>query len=313
MKIKKFYQIIFYIIICIILIPVVNSNFNSNDYLDQQQIYYSNGCWAVEAPCVLAQSFRPTLNVLTRVRLYGWRNELPPNNLIVSIRNIYSGKDLTSVIIDNSDIPKFYPDWFYADFPDINVVPESTYYIVCTTTSGVFRDPFFWWCYANGESSDDLYNRGDMWLRCSCPGWSKQELSDFCFKTYGYNDEESNLPPGKPLIFGSITGKIGDEYEYSFVSIDPDGDNITYSINWGDDTNEVMVGPFLSGSKVSVKHIWSKQGTYNIHSKARDVFGDNSEWSSYEVSITKSKFLILSNILERYFQRFPLFEKILNF
>ena len=81
-----------------------------------------------------AQSFKPTLNVLTRVSLYGWRNEMPPNNLIVSIRNIYNGKDLTSVIIDNSDIPEHSSDWFYADFPDVSVVSNSTYYIVLTTS-----------------------------------------------------------------------------------------------------------------------------------------------------------------------------------
>ncbi|PNX47378.1 MAG: hypothetical protein BV457_05790 [Thermoplasmata archaeon M9B1D] len=312
MKIKRFYQITFYMIICVIFTPVVNSDTNSDDYLDQEQIYCSNSYLAVETPCILAQSFKPTLNVLTRVSLYGWRNEMPPNNLIVSIRNIYNGKDLTSVIIDNSDIPEHNSDWFYADFPDVSVVPNSTYYIVLTTTSGVIGGSFFWWSYAEGNPTDDPYSKGDMWLRCSCPGWLKQEFSDFCFKTYGYNDEGLNLPPGNPLIYGRINGKLGNEYEYSFVSIDPDEDNVTYSINWGDGTNEVMIGPCESGSKVSVDHIWLKQGKYTIHSKARDVYGGESEWSSFEVSIMKSKSITLKNIFERLIQGFPFMVKILN-
>lgn len=152
-------------IICVIFMPVVISNINTDDYLDQQQIYCSSSYWAVEAPCQLAQSFKPALNVLTRVSLYGWRNESPPNNLIVSIRNVVNGQDLTSVIIDNSDISKFNSNWFDADFPDISIVPESTYYIVWTTTSGVIGNPFFWGCYTKGNPGDDLYSRGDMWLR----------------------------------------------------------------------------------------------------------------------------------------------------
>lgn len=78
--------------------------------------------------------------------------------------------------------------------------------------------------------------------------------------TYGYNDEGSNLIPGKPLIDGRIYGKLGNEYDYSFVSIDPDGDNVLYSINWGDGTEEVLIGPYPSGLQVLVKHIWLEQG-----------------------------------------------------
>jgi len=298
--------------ICVILTPVVNSDFNYDDYLDQEQIYCSNGFWAVETPCIISQSFKPTLNVLTRVSLYGWRNEITPNSLIVSIRNLYNGKDLTSVIIDNLDIPKHNSDWFYADFPDISVVPNSTYYIVLTTTSGIIGNPSFWWSYVEGNPSDDPYKRGDMWLRCSCPGWIKQEFSDFCFKTYGYNDEGSNLPPSKPLISGRINGKIGNEYEYNFVSMDPDKDNVTYSINWGDGTNEFTIGPYTSGLKVSVNHIWLKQGSYTIHSKAKDVYSGESEWATFEVSITKTKSFSLTNIFEKFFQHFPFFEKVLK-
>jgi len=300
-------------IICVIFMPVVISNINTDDYLDQQQTYCSNSYWAAEAPCQIAQSFKPTLNVLTRVSLYGWRNESPPNNLIVSIRNVVNGKDLTSVIIDNSDINVYNSNWFDADFPDINVVPESTYYIVWTTTSGVIGDPFFWWCYAKGNPGDDPYTRGDIWLRCSCPGWLKLELSDFCFKTYGYNDEGSNLPPGKPLIDGRINGKPDNEYDYSFVSIDPDGNNVSYSINWGDGTEEVMIGPYPSGLQVLVKHTWSEQGDYTINSKARDVYGGESEWSTLEVSMPKTHIYNPTiQLLMRMLERFPFFEKILS-
>ncbi len=57
----------------------------------------------------------------------------------------------------------------------------------------------------------------------------------------------TNNPPNKPKINGEINGKRGIEYEYKLVSNDPEGDNLIYCINWGDDTEEVWIGPYPSG------------------------------------------------------------------
>ena len=42
--------------------------------------------------------------------------------------------------------------------------------------------------------------------------------------------------PERPLIGGNTNGKKGTEYNYTFVTTDPDNDKVYYYIDWGDTT-----------------------------------------------------------------------------
>jgi hypothetical protein len=120
-------------------------------------------------------------------------------------------------------------------------------------------------------------------------------------------------PPAKPTIKGRINGKTNTEYEYKFMTTDPEGDNITYCINWGDDnTVEIWMGPYPSGLQILAKHVWEEQGSYIIKVKAWDVYGTESEWATFEVSMPKSKAIDTPLFLQKLFQHFTFFEKILN-
>lgn len=114
-----------------------------------------------------------------------------------------------------------------------------------------------------------------------------------------------NNPPNVPTILGLIKGKAGIAYQYTFVSIDSEDDDVYYWIDWGDSTVEQddWIGPFLSGEKVKVNHTWSKGGTYNITAKAKDVYGQESDWGFLEVTMPKNKvFYSLSlKFVHRYF------------
>jgi hypothetical protein len=112
-----------------------------------------------------------------------------------------------------------------------------------------------------------------------------------------------NSPPNKPIINGSISGRSGIEYEYTFSSIDPNGDNIYYIIDWGDNSLYDMIGPYISGDMVKAKHMWGEQGIYRIRVKAKDNFGFESDWAFLTVTMPKSYDLL---------SRFPLFEKLFN-
>ena len=120
-----------------------------------------------------------------------------------------------------------------------------------------------------------------------------------------------NSPPDKPTITGQINGKPNTEYEYKFVSTDPEGDNITYCINWGDDAAEVCIGPYPSGVEASATHTWSEKGNYIIKAKARDVYGAESDWATLSVSMPKNKLsnMILFKIFENLFYPFRIFTK----
>jgi len=88
----------------------------------------------------------------------------------------------------------------------------------------------------------------------------------------------SNLPPAPPEINGPSVGKVGISYNWTFLSTDPEGDDIAYYIDWGDDTSNIT-DYFPSGTDVKVKHTWSNDGTYNITAKAQDINGAESDWS----------------------------------
>ena len=121
-----------------------------------------------------------------------------------------------------------------------------------------------------------------------------------------------NNPPGKPNINGPSSGKARTDYDFDFCSSDPDGDDLYYCVDWGDESGEVCLGPFPSNTCITESHNWTIDGTYTIKAKARDVNLAESDWATFEVSMPKSKVINLNVFLHRFFQHFPFFEKIIN-
>lgn len=105
-------------------------------------------------------------------------------------------------------------------------------------------------------------------------------------------------PPESPQITGPNNGKINVEYEYTFVSTDPEGDDLTYIINWSDGTIGEH-GVYPSGEPILVKHAWSEQGTYIIKAKARNVHGVESDWGTFEVTMPSNKGLFNALFVKR--------------
>jgi len=96
-----------------------------------------------------------------------------------------------------------------------------------------------------------------------------------------------NKKPEKPTVYGSTTGRPGEEYNYSVFTVDPENDDVYYKVYWGDNTTTGWIGPYQSGENVSVKHSWEKRGDYKISAKAKDSGGVESNWSNpHNMSIT---------------------------
>ncbi len=119
--------------------------------------------------------------------------------------------------------------------------------------------------------------------------------------------------PAKPATpDGEISGRIGVEYTYTSVTTDPEGDEIYYLFDWGDDTYSGWLGPFSSGDEVEASHRWSERGSYEIRVKAKDEHGVQSEWSdplSASMPVQYSSY----PLLERLLQRFPLLALLLEY
>jgi len=86
-------------------------------------------------------------------------------------------------------------------------------------------------------------------------------------------------PPAAPVITGPIIGVINEDYTYSVITIEPDGEDVYYYIEWGDGTNSGWLGPFNSGTQTSVQKSWSATATYTVRAKAKDINQVSSEWS----------------------------------
>jgi hypothetical protein len=78
-----------------------------------------------------------------------------------------------------------------------------------------------------------------------------------------------NSAPSDPVILGPVNGTINTNYSYAFRSTDQNHDDISYSIDWGDQTNmQTVTHP--SGTYFSFLHHWSTPGTYTITVTASD-------------------------------------------
>ncbi len=118
-----------------------------------------------------------------------------------------------------------------------------------------------------------------------------------------------NHPPAMPTINGTASGKPGSSYPYIFTSIDPEGDDVSYFIEWGDGDITFWTEFRPSGPPgYSESHWWDTKGEYIIHAKAKDVTGGESDLAEFTVVINKSREFIPSLflvLLERLMKQTP--------
>ena len=97
-----------------------------------------------------------------------------------------------------------------------------------------------------------------------------------------------NDPPSDPEIRGMTSGNPGTSYAYGFSSIDPEHRDVSFILDWGDG-RQYQTDFVDSGRVLYEPHTWSTTGTYNIKAKAVDQDGVESDWSTYVVTMPKSK------------------------
>ncbi len=95
------------------------------------------------------------------------------------------------------------------------------------------------------------------------------KIDEFKFIKYpGGNDQSP------PEIYGPIEGNKSEEYEFSFITNDPEGDDIWLLVDWGDGTDTGWIGPYESGEEVILTHQWSEAGLFKIKAKSMDIWDD---------------------------------------
>ena len=130
----------------------------------------------------------------------------------------------------------------------------------------------------------------DMGLYYLYQYYSGGGLSKYYFECYNilgdpsviiWSDEPNpNLPPDIPgQPDGPTQGVMNKELTFSGVTTDPEGEQIYYMFDWGDNTSSYWVGPYDSGVAGEASHVWTEPGDYEIRVKAKDINGSESDWS----------------------------------
>jgi len=117
-----------------------------------------------------------------------------------------------------------------------------------------------------------------------------------------------HYPPFPPSITGPNGGKKEVSYTFNFNSINPDGDDLRFFIDWGDGGSNITEYE-LQGINVPVAHTWVKDGVYTITAYAQDTFGLNGPASTKAFKVTRKKAL-QNTIFFHLFEQFPLLETL---
>jgi len=102
---------------------------------------------------------------------------------------------------------------------------------------------------------------------------------------HAFGSIESNKKPNQPIISGDTFGFPGREIDHWFKAYDPDNNPLQYYIDWGDSTFINWTREYASGETVVEAHAWEDYGNYTIKIKARDVLGEESEWTTFNYTV----------------------------
>jgi len=183
-------------------------------------------------------------------------------------------------------------------------------------------DYFFTTCCTSGEYTQgqaQQYALLEMYTKGLWPWYTKYQMFEWG-ALWGNPDISmanvaENEPPTVPEIDGPNRGVTGIEYCWTFQSIDDEGENIMYTIDW-DDGNVTETECIPPNSSIELCHTYTEKGYFNIKAKAKEcTLGQESEWSYPFLFIVPRERIstssILLKLLERFFYFFPFLERLI--
>ncbi len=200
----------------------------------------------------------------------------------------------TALLKDTNYIPQNLPPYPPSNpYPEDNATNISTDVTLTWDCSDPDGDAITYDIYFGDSSpppqvekniSQNSYNPGKLQSNTTYY-WRIVALDNHGHASYGEiwkftTSSLQNHPPEKPSKpVGPTSGMVNQSYTYSSFTTDLDNDEIYYLFDWGDGNNSGWIGPYKSGEKCSASHIWKSMGNYIIRVKAKDVHGEESEWS----------------------------------
>jgi len=121
--------------------------------------------------------------------------------------------------------------------------------------------------------------------------------------------EIKNNPPDIPIINGQTNGKIGREYTYCIIGIDPDEDYLHALWNWGDGNSTEWLGPYTSGEEICAYYVWNYKGMYVVSVYLKD---QHEEVVNASLAITIPRNKTFETIITKFLVKYPALLKILQ-
>jgi len=117
-------------------------------------------------------------------------------------------------------------------------------------------------------------------------------------------------PPSAPVIDGPTSGRPEIEHCWEFHSTDPDDDNVSYYIDWGDGNVIDWDGPYPSCTPILKCHTYEDTKNYTISAKARDENGVESTEATFSINIPRNQ-PTYNSIFLWFLERFSLLSRLL--
>lgn len=241
-------------------ISSINNNIVYDEIDQQQENYDASTC--LLGTMLFAQLFKPSFETLTRVKLFMNKVGNLYGNSILSIRDGLLGDDLTSVSVESIDITNEL-GWIEFDFPDIQVTPGVTYYIVLKPdpdSDGGNGFNYISWAFG----LEDPYPKGMPFWKYN-GSWSEgipgQSSADYTFKTFGVKGNDESEPKLETYI---VTG-------FSLLLVKINVENI------GDETaHNVTISNISTGGNVIFNFQKSKLWSVDLKPGEKTVLDPNS-------------------------------------
>jgi len=167
---------------------------SAGDELDQSQLLMNwfgpvgrSSAWA-NLYYVVAQSFTPTKDLLTRVQILIARNNSTTHDFTLALHDNLTHASLASVNVPASQVLVANFSWVEFDFPKTLVTAGKLYYLVASTVNATEN-----W-YAWGIQMANVYPNGSaFWTTNNGVNWNEEPDIDAAFMTYGTQATTLNL------------------------------------------------------------------------------------------------------------------------
>jgi hypothetical protein len=300
------------ILSCAILLAL-SPNVLPPDELDQYQhdyIEYPPGTiwnYSIYHNQSLAQTFKPSLPTLTRIRLFMCKTGKGIPDLFVTIEN-NERFCLGTAIKNESEVPDNF-SWVEFDFePDIRVKVNETHAIVCKSYSVSNIS-----CYRIAYGMFTDYDKGCLFISPDIGiTWEPKKKEDICFETYGLPEEKpepdldcygtlnwEDVKPGSTVEGTFFVRNIGDtnsELDWEIVEY-PQWGTWRFTPSDGYDLT-----PEDAPIAVRVSVIVPDEKNQNFVGEIKIVNKENaSDYSIIQVSLATQKRFSLFALLERFF------------